>query len=612
VRLVFGGDVMTARAYEAGGGIIETLGVDAIFDSVRTALAGPDLAIVNLECPYTTATTRHPTKSIAFKSRPENLGGVVRAGVDAVSLANNHAFDYMEGGLLETLHMLDSLGLPGTGAGMDLERARRPVLLSGDGLAVGVAGLSDRTGNYNNAQPYLDAGLSRPGFPLWSRGDMQAIIPRLVDEVDLVVLQVHSGNEYSTQPSGSLARWEEAPGAALQAEEGLPVDPDLVPLLARELLPDQTERALRREAVDLGARLVITHHPHIVQGFEAHNGGLIAHSLGNLVMDLSYQETMPSVLLEVEDDGEDLLGAWLTPVYIENDIPRVCRGETAALLLDHFGRISRPFDTWVLRQPGSGKAWIALDTLGLSFGESDFSETVPLESRDGWYSSPPIPLGGEGELAALRVAAATAGLQVRLGRNQAPWGNMEDEGAGMWDINSAQEGFVSDMARRGARSLRQADAGATVYTYYTERAPLDLASAWTLCGWIRTQGATSANLQARTYDTRTSNLLGSATSANVSGTQDWTRVWLDLAPGESTSFYQLRLATTAPAGGAQAWFDDVAMVEWDPWQPLAGLQELTLSVPNDLQWVQLRLPAATASLPLEWTRKVCLDPPLEP
>jgi len=74
----------------------------------------------------------------------------------------------------------------------------------------------------------------------------------------------------------------------------------------------------------------------------------------------------------------------------------------------------------------------------------------------------------------------------------------------------------------------------------------------------------------------------------------------------------LRLATTAPAGGAQAWFDDVAMVEWDPWQPLAGLQELTLSVPNDLQWVQLRLPAATASLPLEWTRKVCLDPPLEP
>jgi poly-gamma-glutamate capsule biosynthesis protein CapA/YwtB (metallophosphatase superfamily) len=612
LRLVFGGDVMTARAYENAGGIIETLGVDAIFDSIRVALAGPDLTVFNLECAYTTADTRHPTKSIAFKSRPENLGGVARSGVDAVSLANNHAFDYMEGGLLETLQLLDSLGLPGTGAGMDLERARRPVLLSGDGLAVGLVGLCDRTGNYNNAQPYLDAGLSRPGFPLWSRGDMQSVIPRLRDEVDLLVLQVHSGNEYSTQPSGGLARWEDAPGAALQAEEGLPVNPDLQPLLARELLPDQTERALRREAVDLGARLVITHHPHIVQGFEAYNGGLIAHSLGNLVMDLSYQETMPSVLLEVEDDGSELRSAWLTPVYIENDIPRICRGETAALLLDHFGRISRPFDTWVLRQPGSGKAWVALDTLGLTFSESEHAEALPLELRDGWYSSPPILLAGEGELADLRVAAAATGLQVRLGRNQTPWGNMEDEGAGMWDINSAQEGFVTDMAMRGARSLRQADAGASVFTYYTERAPLDMGSNWSLTGWIRTQGATSANLQARLYDTRTSDLLGSATSANVAGTQDWTRVWLDLAPAAATSFYQLRLATTAPAGGAQAWFDDVAMVEWDAWQPLAAQQELGLAVPNDLQWVQLRLPAATASLPLEWTRRVCLNPPVEP
>lgn len=620
VRLAFGGDVMTARAYEGAGGIIETQGVDAIFDSLRAELQDADLAVINLECSYTTATTEHPTKSITFKSRPENLVGVRNAGVDAVSLANNHVFDWMEAGLTETMARLDSLDLPHTGAGLDLVRARRPLALSSHGRSIALAAFCDRTGNYNNAQPFLEAGLSRPGFSMWSRGDMQTVIPSLSGQVDLLVLQVHSGNEYSTQPSGTLAAWPEATGddrgrwpvldgAALQAEEGLPVDPERHGLLARELLPDQTERALRREALDLGARLVITHHPHIVQGFEAYHGGLIAHSLGNLVMDLSYQETMPSVLLEVEDDGAALREAWLAPVFIENYKPRLCRGETAALLLDHLARISRPFDTWVLRQPGSEKAWIALDTTSLVFSESTHQASLPLELRGGMYYSPPVALEGEGELASLLTSAAATGLEVRLGRDQCWWGNMEDEGAGIWDINSEQEGYVSDVARRGLRSLRLADAGTTTYTYYTVRAPLDLQSSWSLCGWIRTQSATSTNLQARYYATRSSDLLSSANTGSVAGTQDWSRVWLDLNPPAETNFYQLRLALGSPAGGATAWFDDVALVEWDAWQPLGSGVTLPVRIPNDLQWVQLRQPGATTSLPLQWTRRVCQNPP---
>jgi poly-gamma-glutamate capsule biosynthesis protein CapA/YwtB (metallophosphatase superfamily) len=621
VTLAFGGDVMTARAYEAAGGIIPTQGVDAIFDSIRAELQAVDLALVNLECPYTTATTRHPTKSIAFKSQPQNLIGVINAGVDQVSLANNHVFDYMEGGMLETMALLDGHGLPWTGSGLNSIRARRPSLLSADGLGIGVAAFCDRTGNYNNAQPYLDAGLSRPGFSLWSRGDMQAVLPALTDAFDLVVLQVHSGNEYSTQPSGSMTQVLEATGedrpalppvdgAALQAEEGLPHNPEERGLFARELLPDQTERALRREAVDLGARLVITHHPHIVQGFEVYHDGLIAHSLGNLVMDLSYQETMPSVLLGVADDGQALQSAWVTPVFIENYKPRVCRGETATLLLDHVARISRPFHTWVLEQPGAGKAWIALDTLALQFTTATGEETLPLELRSGWYTSPPLRLSGEGELAQLRLLSAATGAQIRLGRDQCWWGNMEDEGAGLWDINSAQEGFVTDMARRGARSLRITESGgASNYVYYTVRAPLDLVASWSLLGWLRTQNASSADLQIRYYNTRSSNLLSSATLPTVSGTAEWTRVWQDLSPPTGANFYQLRLGLTASAAASTAWFDDVSLVEWDAWQGMASQVNLPLRVPNDLQWVQLRVPAAAASLLLEWTRQTCGNPP---
>lgn len=608
LTLAFGGDVMTARKYEDAGGIIETQGVDAIFDSLRTALQRPDLALVNLECAYTTAETRHPTKSIAFKSQPQNLTGVVNAGVDGVSLANNHVFDYMEGGLQETLQGLASLGLPGTGAGFTSTDAARPMLLSAGGLGVAVAAFCDRTGNYNNAQPYLDAGLSRPGFRLWSRADMQTLLPPLAQHSDLTVALVHSGNEYSTQPT-LLGGGE---GAALQAEEGLAVNPEEHPLLARELLPDQSERSLRQEAVDLGARLVITHHPHIVQGFEVWRGGLIAHSLGNLVMELDYQETMPSVLLEVEDDGQALQSAFLQPVFIEAYKPRLCRGETAALLVDHMTRISRPYDTWVLRQPGAEKGWIALDTTAVQFSSSTGTQTVTFELRNGWYQSPPLRVDGEGELAALRLTAAATGMELRVGRDQCWWGNMEDEGALLWDMNSAQELFVSDQALRGARSLRQQESGNTVYTYHTVRAPLDLASSWTALGWMRTDNATGATLQMRYYDTRTSDLLSAVTVGSVSGTNPWTRVWQDLAPPDGTDFYQFRLGLNAPAAGGTVWFDDVSLVEWDAWQPLSGTVPVPLGIPNDVQWVQLRRPGAGADATLEWTRRVCVNPPLDP
>lgn len=622
VTLAFGGDVMTARNYEAPGGIIETEGVDAIFDSLRAELQSVDLAQVNLECSYTTATTEHPTKSITFKSQPQNLVGVLNAGVDVVSQANNHVFDWLEAGLQETIEGLDALDLPHTGAGMDATRARRPAQLSARGLGVGVAAFCDRTGNYNNAQPFLEAGLSRPGFSMWSRGDMQTIIPALRDEVDLLVLQVHSGNEYSTEPSlasvpegvmaedrGVLPRTD---GAALAADEGLSFNPDLRGLSARELLPDQSERALRREAVDLGARLVIAHHPHIVQGLEVYHDGLIAHSLGNLVMDLSYEETMPSLLLEVEDDGQALRSAWLQPVFIENYKPRLCRGETAALLLDHVARVSRPFDTWVLRQPGAERGWVALDTTALQLTEETVQETLPLEARAGWWVSAPWRIAGDGELAQLRLLSAATGAQVRLGRDACWWGNMEDEGAGIWDINSAQEGYVDDVSYRGARSLWQSDTGGnTVYTYHTVRAPIDIAAAWSACGWIRTQNAGSAVLQLRWYATRTSDMSSSTTLPSVNGTQDWTRVWQDLSPPAGTNFYQFRLGLATPALGATAWYDDVSLVEWDAWQAMVAQAALPVRIPNDLQWGQVRVPASAASLVMEWTRRHCVNPPAE-
>jgi poly-gamma-glutamate capsule biosynthesis protein CapA/YwtB (metallophosphatase superfamily) len=615
LRLGFVGDVMTARAYESPGGIIETLGVDAIFDSVRAVMQGVDLMEVNLECPYTLSADRHPTKTIVFKSRPENLAGVVGAGVDFVSLANNHVFDYMIEGMLETFAVVEEAGLVHAGSGLDARRAMRPAWLSHDGLAVGHLALSDRTGNYNNYQPFLDAGASRPGFALWDRGAMQALVPEVAAHADLTVLQVHSGNEYSTQPSLVLAAppavprhedhgslpWQD--GLALALDEGLPFNPELQPLGSRELLPDQSERSLRREAVDLGAQLVIAHHPHIVQGFEVYNGGLIAHSLGNFVMDLSYIETMPSVLLEVEAEEGELREALVRPVFIDAYLPRLARGEVAQGLLGHMTRLSRPFGTWLLRDPGQETGRIVLDTLAVALDHELQVHELPLEARGDWWISAPTRLVEEGCLTGIEQLSFVTGAEIRLGRNQCWWGDMEDGGASIWDINSAHEGFSEVVAMRGARSLELSeDGGQTVYTYYIGRAPLDTEAAWTLAGFVRTQNAASAGLQIRYYTTRNGGLLSAESLPTLSGTQDWSLSWMDLAVPATGRFHQLRLGLTAGAGGGQAWFDDVRLIEWEAWGtlPLAGLVEL--GFPTDCDWVQVRLPQAAASLELRSRR----------
>jgi hypothetical protein len=76
LRLNFVGDIMLARGYEGGGGIIPTLGVEAIFEPTLSILGdNADITVANLECPLTNHNVHHPTKTIYFKGAPENAAG---------------------------------------------------------------------------------------------------------------------------------------------------------------------------------------------------------------------------------------------------------------------------------------------------------------------------------------------------------------------------------------------------------------------------------------------------------------------------------------------------------------------------------------------------------
>jgi poly-gamma-glutamate synthesis protein (capsule biosynthesis protein) len=204
----FVGDIMLARRYEQPGGIIDTLGVEGIFDPTLRYLGNAaDITVANLESPLTSHGTRHPTKPIVFRGRPENVAGLVHAGIDVVSLANNHVIDYGLEGMRETQSVLAANDILYSGAGANSYEAYLPLFHLKSGVNIGFLAFCNRTGQYDNYQPYLNAGFNKPGFANLTRFDLSQQIHTVEADADLIVVEMHSGIEYSPIPpimSGNL------------------------------------------------------------------------------------------------------------------------------------------------------------------------------------------------------------------------------------------------------------------------------------------------------------------------------------------------------------------------------------------------------------------------
>ena len=116
----------------------------------------PDARIVNLETSVTARGTPAPGKHIHYRMHPANVGCLSAARLDICSLANNHVLDFGPDGLADTLDALASEGLVTTGAGVNLEDARLPVVSgpavvaacadTGSGVPPGWAAANDRPG----------------------------------------------------------------------------------------------------------------------------------------------------------------------------------------------------------------------------------------------------------------------------------------------------------------------------------------------------------------------------------------------------------------------------------------------------------------------------------
>lgn len=245
----------------AGDLILDEPDPDHWLSGIAPALRSADAAIGHLEVPH----TRHVVQAVddvpAPGADPDHLPALARAGFAAVTLAGNHIADLGAAGIADTIAGLDAAGLAHTGAGLNLEQASRPAILERDGrrialLSYNCVGPADAWATQTGAGcSYIyvrtaDGSPPRPAAPLdhvdpASLEQFKAQVAAARRDADVVIVALHKG---------------------------------IVHTRAR-LAP--YERPLAHAAVDAGARLVVSHHAHIVRGIELYRGVPIFHGLGN-------------------------------------------------------------------------------------------------------------------------------------------------------------------------------------------------------------------------------------------------------------------------------------------------------------------------------------------
>ena len=184
-----------------------------VAQEVREIVAAADLFVLNLECCISERGEPWPApgKPFFFRAPPVAVETLTWLGVDAVTLANNHALDFGADALHETLAHLGAAGIGVVGAGPDVSRARAPVVLEAGGMRLGVLGVTDHPADFaaSEDRPGVAFADLRGGIPGW----LLDTVRRLRDEVDAVLVTPHWGPNMTSQPPGYVR----AAGHALSA-----------------------------------------------------------------------------------------------------------------------------------------------------------------------------------------------------------------------------------------------------------------------------------------------------------------------------------------------------------------------------------------------------------
>lgn len=234
MKIAFIGDIALIGKYnlEKNGDVKSRLKI------LANKLEEYDYVIGNLESPITDVDNTMVCKSMHLKTSKKNIEILKYLHIDAVSLANNHTFDYGKAGLQDTIEILEKHDIEWYGVnGKFLNK-----VINGEKISIsGFACLSTNGSGYMSS--YTKKGIN----PL----TYDSILGQI--KLDFAsgsysVMSFHWGDEHTNYPK-------------IEHIE------------------------LAKKIVDIKDVIIHGHHPHVIQGVQEFNNSVIAYSLGNFIFD---------------------------------------------------------------------------------------------------------------------------------------------------------------------------------------------------------------------------------------------------------------------------------------------------------------------------------------
>ena len=301
VTLLFAGDILfdpnysvMAKVLQNGGDIGNGIAPDLIGE-----MQSADIMMLNNEFAYSDRGAPTPEKQFTFRARPDSVAYLTDMGVDIVSLANNHAYDYGEQALLDSLQILQAEGIPYVGAGVNEQEASAPVyfIINDMKIAFISATQIERLDNPDTK----GATETSPGvFRCFNGEKLMQTVAQAKEESDFVVVYIHWGTE--NQEETDWLQNKQAP-----------------------------------ELVEAGADLIIGDHPHILQRIEIIDGVPVIYSLGNFWFN---SKPLDTGMVKVTISEEGLQSFQFIPCQQVNCRTSMLEGEEKSRVLGEMRRMS--------------------------------------------------------------------------------------------------------------------------------------------------------------------------------------------------------------------------------------------------------------------------------
>lgn len=309
-ELVFTGDIGFDR-YMDGKWNDEGLLSQEICDFLHSA----DHVIANVEGPLVRNQKNTANEGVAQLLHTMDPGVTKvldKMNADIWNLCNNHIMDAGADGLAATLQEAGRAGVKTLGVGMNIEEASKPLYLDEAG---GIGMFS--VGYQRGCKP---AGEDKAGCLSWSEMDIiRDVIHKIKAKCRWCIVVAHGGEEFTALPT-----------------------------------PYTRDRYLAY--LDMGADIVVCHHPHVPMNYEILGEKAIFYSLGNFIFDTDYQRaqfcTDIGVLLKLCLSENEFTFEPMG-IQIERGTEHIVKGEVPAIFQDV------PKEEYELLEPLAAKMFIA-------------------------------------------------------------------------------------------------------------------------------------------------------------------------------------------------------------------------------------------------------------